>query len=133
MEMGLLPGTEVRVLVGEAEPFCLGRLMVGQKEADEYEGDYCDQYDSSEGPRCEGRCAYTDAFREAWVKFNSPTPDTEIERERRAWALAAMEQAMEEHPSTLVHSEDGRYTWPERWAKLRTILASQGESDDVHS
>jgi hypothetical protein len=51
---------------------------------------------------------------------------TEPSREREA--LRAMDRVEDEHPLVGEFAEDARYNWPDRWAKLRAILA--GEVDD---
>ena len=64
----------------EPEVFCLGRLMVSQKEAEEYDDDFCDLYEASEtASMCQGQCAYTEAVR----KKKALSQPTDLERETK--------------------------------------------------
>lgn len=58
--------------------------------------------------------------------YLAPQADT-MEREE---VLALMEKVMDEHPLACVHNEDGRYTWPERWAALRNAILAKEADDD---
>jgi len=52
----------------------------------------------------------------------------DVRREALEEALQAMQQVLAEHSLSLDYSEDGRYTWPERWVALEKKIRHAEET-----